>query len=68
MVVVVSIIVVPVTTGKSTLLVVFPPLRTVEVQPVVRVAAAHCNAILDNEILERASVLTLISTDRHIVI
>ena len=34
--------------GKSALcfLVVFPPLGTVEVEPVVRVAAAHGNAIL----------------------
>lgn len=33
-------------TGKSVLEGVFPPLGAVEVEPVVRVAAAHGNAIL----------------------
>ena len=62
---VVSDIVVPVTTDKSNHLVVFPPLRTVQVKPVVRATAAHGNTILDNKVLHRVSALTLKSTHHH---
>ena len=62
MVVVVSDIVVPVTTDKSNHLVVFPPLRTVEVEPVVRVAAAHGDTVLAKDI-KTINIMIRISAD-----